>query len=154
MATYQQSSAPSGTVPLNLPYYGAPIGEAVKRFFSKYATFTGRASRSEYWWWALVNFVVYTVFGIVSNLAGGGVTLAADGTLVPPTGGAVLVGAIIGAYGLATLIPGLALAARRLHDGNFSALFILIALVPIVGGLILFIMMLLPSKPEGARFDV
>ena len=153
MVEPKQSAAPTGAVPLSLPYYGAPIAVAVKRFFSKYATFTGRASLSEYWWWALVNYVVLFVLGILALIAGGTPTVSADGTVAPPSGGAIVVVVIISLYGLAVLVPGLALTARRLHDGNFSALFILIVLVPFIGGLILFVLTLLPSKPEGARFD-
>jgi uncharacterized membrane protein YhaH (DUF805 family) len=154
MATSQHSTAAAGSVPLSEAYYGAPIALAVKRFFTKYATFTGRASRSEYWWWALVNYVVLFALGMVALVAGGTPQVSVDGTVAPPSGGAIVVVVLISLYGLATLIPGLALTARRLHDGNFSALFILIVLVPGVGGLILFILTLLPSKPEGARFDV
>ena len=153
MVTSQQSTAAAGSVPLELPYYGAPIGVAVKRFFTKYATFTGRASRSEYWWWALVNYAVLLVLGILALVAGGTPQVSVDGTVAPPAGGAIVVVLIITVYSLATIIPGLALTARRLHDGNFSAWFILIALIPGIGGLILFILTLLPSKPEGARFD-
>lgn len=153
MVVPQQSAAPVAGVPLSLPYYGAPIAEAVKRFFSKYATFTGRASLSEYWWWALVNYVVLFVLGIIALVAGGTPTVATDGTVAPPSGGAIVVVLLITVYSLATIIPGLALTARRLHDGNFSALFILIVLVPFIGGLALFVLTLLPSKPEGARFD-
>ncbi len=51
-------STATGT-PLSQPLYGASIGQAVSRFFKKYATFSGRASRSEFWWWYLV-FVVVT----------------------------------------------------------------------------------------------
>ena len=153
MAINQQSTKPAGALPLAQPYYGAPIGEAVKRFFTKYAVFTGRASRSEYWWWALVNYIVLFALGTVALIAGGAPTVAADGTVAPPSGGAIVVVLLISLYGLATLIPHLALTARRLHDGNFSALFIFIALVPGIGGLILFILTLLPPKPEGARFD-
>jgi uncharacterized membrane protein YhaH (DUF805 family) len=155
MATYQQSAESAGTVPLSLPHYGAPIGEAVRRFFKKYATFSGRASLSEYWWWFLVNYAVYFVLGLLSLLlGGGGMNVAADGTMAPPSAGAVVGGLLIGAYALGTIVPQLALTARRLHDGNFSALFIFIALVPVVGGLILLVLTILPSKPEGARFDV
>ncbi|WEO78386.1 DUF805 domain-containing protein [Cryobacterium sp. SO2] len=153
MVIPQQSTAPVGSVPLALPYYGAPLTEAVKRFFTKYATFSGRASRAEYWWWALVNYVVLTVLSVIALVSGGGGTMSADGTVAAPSGGAVVVVVLISLYGLATIIPDLALTARRLHDGNFSALFIFIALVPFVGGLILLVLTLLPPKPEGARFD-
>ncbi len=59
------------TVALDQPYYGAPLGAAVQRFFKKYATFTGRASRSEFWWWVLVNVVVVGVLNILSAVTGG-----------------------------------------------------------------------------------
>jgi uncharacterized membrane protein YhaH (DUF805 family) len=154
MALSQPSTKPTSGVPLAQPYYGAPLGEAVKRFFSKYAVFSGRASRSEYWWWMLASYAVYFALGLVAAVVGGGTTMAADGTVAPPTGGAVVVGLLIGAFWLATIIPLLALTARRLHDGNYSALFIFIALVPLVGGLILLVLTIMPSKPEGARFDV
>lgn len=154
MALPQQSTAPVGGVPLALPYYGAPIGEAVKRFFTKYAVFSGRASRSEYWWWALVNFLVLAVLDIVALVSGGVPAISADGTAAAPSGGAVVVLLLIVVWGLATLVPGIALLARRLHDGNFSAWFILLAFVPFVGGIIVLVLTLLPSKPEGARFDV
>jgi uncharacterized membrane protein YhaH (DUF805 family) len=153
MALPQQSTAPVGGVPLAEPYYGAPITEAVKRFFTKYAVFSGRASRSEYWWWALVNYVVLTVLGVLALVANGTPTASLDGTVAPPSGGAVVVVLLLTVYGLATLIPGLALTVRRLHDGNFSGFFVFIALVPLVGGLILLVLTLLPPKPEGARFD-
>jgi uncharacterized membrane protein YhaH (DUF805 family) len=57
-------------------------------------------------------------------------------------------------WGLAVLVPSLALVVRRLHDANFSGWMILIGLVPFLGGLALLILMFLPPKPEGQRFDV
>ena len=50
-----------GEPPLWAPYYGAPFPAAVKRFFAKYATFSGRASRSEYWWWVPVSYTHLTL---------------------------------------------------------------------------------------------
>ena len=47
---------PTGQPPLELPYYGISFGGAIARGFKKYATFAGRASRSEYWWWTLFTF--------------------------------------------------------------------------------------------------
>ena len=52
-------------MPLWAPLYGASFGEAVARFFMKYATFSGRASRSEYWWWALVSGIVSGVTNLL-----------------------------------------------------------------------------------------
>jgi len=61
MVSYQPYDAapaqPSPTA-LDMPYYGIGFIDAIKRGFRKYATFSGRASRSEYWWWALFTFIV------------------------------------------------------------------------------------------------
>ncbi|MCZ2404793.1 DUF805 domain-containing protein [Paenarthrobacter sp. Z7-10] len=62
-------------------------------------------------------------------------------------------GVLAGLWGLATIIPSLALLARRLHDGNFSAWLILIGLVPFLGVIALLVLTLLPSNPQGQRFD-
>lgn len=48
---------------LSQPLYGAGMGQAISRFFKKYARFKGYASRSEYWWVALAQFVLYMVLG-------------------------------------------------------------------------------------------
>ncbi len=77
--------------------------QSIKTVFSKYATFGGRASRSEYWWFVLFNVLVSTALGII----GGG---ASDGRP----------GGLEGLWSLATLLPSIAVAARRLHDGDRS----------------------------------
>ena len=116
-----------GEAPLDQPLYGASFGQAIKRFFKKYATFSGRASRSEFWFFALFNAIVYTVlyglaigFGLAGSDPATG-EMGAGGTL--PT-------LLIGLYGLAIIIPSIALSVRRLHDGNFSGLLYLLILVP------------------------
>lgn len=155
MSHQQQQTIPAGSaVPLWAPYYGAPIGEAARRFFKKYATFTGRASRSEYWWWTLISAVVSIVLNIIMSVAGSaGATVNDAGTMVPGPG--MVVGVILlVVWGLAVIVPSLALVVRRLHDANFSGWMILIGLVPFLGGLALLIFMFLPPKPEGQRFDV
>jgi hypothetical protein len=58
-----------GSVPLWAPLYNAGPVVAVKRFFTKYADFSGRASRSEYWWVVLATSVDYIVLSIVSATA-------------------------------------------------------------------------------------
>ena len=144
----------SNAAPLSAPLYGASLGDAVRRFFGKYATFTGRASRSEYWWWALVAFVVISVLEILAFVTGGPATISADGTSVEgPGAGYIIFSIILLIWSLATLVPSIALLVRRLHDGNFSGFFAFLALVPFVGGIIILVLALLPSKPEGARFD-
>jgi uncharacterized membrane protein YhaH (DUF805 family) len=140
-------------VPLWAPYYGAPFGEGVRRFWKKYARFDGRASRAEYWWWALVNAIVVLVLYAIAALGGlAGSTIDAEGTY--RAGPGLWVGiALLIAWGLATLIPSIALHARRLHDVNLSAWLLLLVLVPSLGGLAILVMTLLPPNPGGARFD-
>lgn len=143
----QQQSQPQtvqgGEPPLWAPYYGAPFPAAVKRFFKKYATFSGRASRSEFWWWALVSFAVSIVLNIIS--AG---STTADG--MPTLGAGSILGLI---WGLATIVPSLALVVRRLHDGGFSGFLALLLLVPFAGAVAVLVLTILPSKPEGQKYD-
>ena len=82
--------------------------ESIQICFSKYADFTGNASRSEYWWFAL--FVVATSFLI---------------SIISPV--------ISGLFTLATLLPSLAAATRRLHDTNRSGWWQLVVLIPVIG---------------------
>lgn len=141
------------TLALSQPLYGATLVEAVKRFFAKYATFSGRASRSEYWWLALAFVIVYAVLGGILALV-----LATTGEPQPSggvrgTGPEIVVLVIIGIFFLAIIIPSIAVTVRRLHDANFSGWLYLLHLVPYAGSFVIFILTLLPSKPEGARFD-
>ncbi|MFF7681266.1 DUF805 domain-containing protein [Microbacterium sp. NPDC007973] len=140
------------TAPLSQPLYGASFGAAVQRFFKKYATFRGRASRSEFWWWILANALVSIVLSVLALLTGGP---AVDeyGQTAAPSGLGFVFYVILLLWGLATFVPHLALIVRRLHDTNRSGFWIFIAFVPLVGGIILFVFELLPSDPRGARFD-
>ncbi|MBG6192143.1 uncharacterized membrane protein YhaH (DUF805 family) [Arthrobacter sp. CAN_A212] len=136
--------------PLWAPYYGASFKVAVQRFFKKYAMFSGRASRSEYWWWALVATLVGSLLNVLTN-AGGGISPSNGEMTAAP---AVITGyLLIAIWGLATIIPSIALTIRRLHDVNLSGWFLLLGLIPALGALALFVMMLLPPNPAGQRFD-
>lgn len=145
-------TTPQQSVPLSAPYYGASIGTAFSRFWTKYATFSGRASRSEYWWWMLIDLVIWIVLGILARLGGAGVT-DASGAMTGPNGLGIVVSIVIVLFALATIVPSLALTVRRLHDANLSGFFIFLSLVPFVGGIIVLVMTLLPSNPQGQRFD-
>mgnify|MGYP003125701697 CR=1 FL=1 len=135
---------------LELPRYGAKFGEAIQRFFKKYATFSGRASRSEYWWVALFSVIVSIVAQIITTV--GGISTADPATGDPGMG--AMAGTVITIlFGLATLVPSIAISVRRLHDGNFSGWLYLLILIPILGALAIIVLMLLPSNPAGARFD-
>lgn len=107
------------------PWRGIPFAYAVKRFFFKYAIFSGRASRSEFWWAFLFNalapyacavlvewFMRYTALGYGLN---GQISPFAAMTAV------ILTVTLISFYRLATLVPTLALYSRRLHDANLGA---------------------------------
>jgi len=104
------------------------FGEAIASGFRNYVTFSGRAQRSAYWWWAL--------FVFLSNLALSFIDSALFGT-VPETGQSVsILGAI---FALATFLPSLAVGARRLHDIDRTAWWLLIGLVPIIGFIVLLV---------------
>ncbi|WP_422935446.1 DUF805 domain-containing protein [Sinomonas sp. P47F7] len=142
-----------GEPPLWAPFYGAGPVQAVKRFFRKYATFSGRASRSEYWWWVLAQYVITFVFLVLYLVLGFvGATTAEDGTTVPGPG--LFVGvALLFLWLLGSIVPGIALVVRRLHDINLSGWIALVLLVPGVGGILILIFSLLAPNPEGQRFD-
>jgi uncharacterized membrane protein YhaH (DUF805 family) len=132
---YPQQQAPQswqgGEPPLWAPYYGAPFPVAIKRFFKKYATFSGRASRSEYWWWTLVAVAVSIVLNMIIGAGAAATTTASSLSSAPAPGpGATFGYILLVIWGLATIVPSLALVVRRLHDGNFSGWLVLVGLVP------------------------
>jgi uncharacterized membrane protein YhaH (DUF805 family) len=140
-------------VPLSAPYYGAPFGVAFSRFWKKYATFSGRASRAEYWWWALVEAIVGIILEVIGIASGAvGASTSANGMMAPGPGFGIFF-AIAGLWTLATIVPSLALIWRRLHDTNRSGGFYFLGLIPFVGGIIVLVFTLLPPDPGGARFD-
>ncbi|MEY9952463.1 DUF805 domain-containing protein [Leifsonia sp. EB34] len=136
------------SAPLDQPLYGASFGEAIRRFFKKYSDFTGRASRSEFWWWYLFAVVIAIVFSILIATLG---TVGNGGRGYGPIGWILIVAYIV--WVVAILVPSIALIWRRLHDANLPGPFFFLGFIPFVGGIILLVLYLLPSKPEGARFD-
>jgi uncharacterized membrane protein YhaH (DUF805 family) len=97
--------------------------DAVKTCFSKYVDFKGRASRAEYWWFALFVGLVYVVGLVLTSI---------DDTV----GGLVLLVGILG-----VILPQLAAAVRRLHDTGRSGAWYLIAFVPYVGSIVLIVLL-------------
>ena len=87
---------------------------AIKTCLQKYATFTGRASRSEYWWFMLFFFLMVAILSVISEKLG---NVAAIGFL----------------------LPNLAVGARRLHDINKSGWFLLLGFIPVIGTIILIV---------------
>src|SRR3954470_22999276 len=97
------------------------FGEAIRSGFRKYADFSGRASRSEYWWWALLAFLVWLI-AIVLDV------IFFPGSI--RTGSYPYVGVPSGITSLARFLPNWAVAVRRLHDTDHSGWWSLIALIP------------------------
>ncbi|MEU6136016.1 DUF805 domain-containing protein [Nocardioides sp. NPDC047086] len=129
-------AGPVGEVPLSQPLRGASPRDAIVRFFKKYASFEGRASRSEFWWpW---------LFSVVVNMAIN-LLLGADSTA----------GSIIGGiFALAILVPSLAVGARRLHDTGRSGWWQLLWLLPCIGWIVLIVFWALPEKAEGDKYNL
>jgi uncharacterized membrane protein YhaH (DUF805 family) len=102
--------------------FNMDIMTAVKTCFSKYVDFSGRATRAEYWWFALFQLIVLVVTGLIHQYL---YTLAA----------------------LAFLLPAIAVGARRMHDIGKSGWFLLISIIPIVGLYVLYLLVQ-PSQAE------
>jgi len=100
----------------------------------QYAVFSGRARRTEYWMFVLCNIIVMLLLGMVDRLIGGEKEL------------------ISSIYSLAVLLPSLAVAARRLHDTDRSAWWLLIGLIPIIGTLALIYFMVCNGQQGPNRF--
>lgn len=138
----------------DLPLIGAGPIEAYGRFWRRYAVFTGRASRSEYWWVAGINVAVIVGVAIVAAVLGAiGGALHDDAIAALPSALGVILSLLLGLYFLAVVVPSIALGVRRLHDAGLPGLLLLIALFPSIGGLVLIVLHVLPSSPEGGRFD-
>lgn len=108
------------------------FGDAVRSGFSKYVTFSGRASRSEYWWWALFIFAGQIILTFADSTLWGTVTTT-DGGFSAQTSTPILTGIFI----LGTLLPSISVLVRRLHDKNRSGWWYWIILVPLVGIILL-----------------
>jgi uncharacterized membrane protein YhaH (DUF805 family) len=106
---------------------------AIQNGFRRYAEFPGRASRSEFWWWilfvALVNAALSAVWPV--RAANGFVTLGTTATTL---------------WGLATLLPTLAVLVRRLRDAGYGWGHVFWALVPIAGLVVLAVLCAQPPR--------
>jgi uncharacterized membrane protein YhaH (DUF805 family) len=102
----------------------------------RYAEFNGRSRRKEYWMFALFNCLICLVPYIA------GIILLATGNKI----GMVLMG-LVCVYSLTVLVPGLAVAVRRLHDTGKSGWLILLGVIPVVGGIILLVFLVSDSNP-------
>jgi uncharacterized membrane protein YhaH (DUF805 family) len=146
-------------VPLDAPLYGASFQQAFVRFWRKYGIFSGRASRSEYWWWTLISFIISAVLGVINRAVVGSDDMnlgpyASPGEVVRQSLNVGWRGSLLAdIWGLVTLIGTLALTVRRLHDTNRRGWWWFIGWVPLVGWIILLVFLIQGPRPAGARFD-
>lgn len=98
------------------------------KVLNQYADFSGRARRKEYWMFVLFNMIFAFSAVILDNILG---------IAMPEIG----YGPIYGLYALAMLIPGIAVTVRRLHDTGRSGWWILISIIPVIGAIWLFVLL-------------
>lgn len=131
MENYQTGAVPpQQPVPPTEPM---DIQTAVRKVLNNYATFNGRASRAEFWWWILATWVVSVVLGILGRFIG-------------------FFEWINGIYSLAILIPTLAVSWRRLHDTGRAGGWWFINFIPVVGWILFILWTVKPSEPQPNRF--
>jgi uncharacterized membrane protein YhaH (DUF805 family) len=109
--------------------------------WKRYAEFTGRSRRKELWMFVLFNAIILTVLYM------GGMMMAGQGSSL-----GTIFFALYGIYALAALVPSLAVDVRRLHDIGKSGWWLLIAFVPIVGGIILLVWCVTDSQPGDNQY--
>jgi uncharacterized membrane protein YhaH (DUF805 family) len=113
-----------------------PEGDAVNWYLAvlkNYAGFSGRARRTEYWMFFLINLIIVVVLDLI--------------------GMAIKVSTLLGGiYGLAVLIPSLAVGVRRLHDTGRSGWWLLIGLIPVIGTIILIVFMATEGQPGDNQY--
>jgi uncharacterized membrane protein YhaH (DUF805 family) len=95
------------------------FSDSIKLGFSNYVNFTGRACRSEYWYWILFVFIAFIVAEIIDAVIGRSIFYPL--------------------LGLAVLLPNIAVGVRRLHDLDRSGWWLLLSFIPLVGAIILII---------------
>ena len=116
------ASGPTPTPPIGNPL----IGYWKQVVLERYAQFTGRARRAEYWWFALASLII----GVVLSVLGAASSIF---------------NIVYFIYALAVLVPSIAVGIRRLHDTDKSGWWLLIALVPFVGFIILIVFFAMDS---------
>jgi uncharacterized membrane protein YhaH (DUF805 family) len=118
------------------------FGAAISSFFSKYATFSGRARRSEFWFAFLFTSLVSSAISII---APGSETVINDLVIQQSSPASNL-------WQLAILVPSIALSVRRLHDVGRKWTYYLFVLLPIVGWILLLIQFVKDSEPGANAF--
>lgn len=135
------------------------FGASVKHVLSNYATFNGRASRSEFWWFYLFIVIVSAILNVIDSAIGLRVGASAEeiiinGSAIPfvSTG----VGVLSTIFAIAMLLPFLAVGVRRLHDSDKSGWLLLLGYVLIcacgIGIILLIVLWVLRSTPGDNRY--
>lgn len=104
---------------------------------SKFADFSGRARRKEYWTFALVNGAIAVLLSLLDIACG------EDSSAFT---------VIIALFAIVILIPNLSVSVRRLHDIGKSGWYLLIGLIPLIGGLVLLVWTLMDSEPGDNQY--
>lgn len=104
---------------------------------NNYANFNGRLGVAEFWWFYLMDILIMLAILIVAFV----IFRTRDGVLV-----------LWAIYALILLLPLLAAEVRRLHDTGISGWWLLLSLITPIGGFIVLILLMMPSKPAGERF--
>ena len=107
------------------------FADAIRSVFSQYVGFTGRARRSEFWYWTLFQIIL----GVIASIL--------DRAIFDRNNGAFSV-----VVGLALLLPSLAVAVRRLHDSGRTGWWLLIGLIPVIGTIVLIIFYVQDSQGD------
>ncbi len=110
-----------------------------RKALSQWNDFGGRARRSEYWYFTLTLLIVYVV---LAAIIAGAASLGDAGRIV-----AMIFNIVYVVVALVFLVPSIAVAIRRMHDTGRSGWWLLISLVPFVGGLVVLVLLCLDSQP-------
>ena len=109
----------------------------------KYADFSGRARRKEYWMFVLFNMIVFYLLAMVVSFFT---------SFVPGELGGIIIVTFMIVYSLGMMIPSWAVAVRRLHDTDLSGWYMFISLIPIVGGIMLIVYLATDGSPGDNRY--
>ena len=128
---------PGGARPLSY-LDGAPVGfgDAVRGGINNIFTYRGRASRSAFWWFALLGVIAYLIVSWISDVS---------------TVAGIIVDILVA---LPLILCGISLAVRRLHDSGRTGWWWWIGFIPVVGGIVLLVFYLLPGTPAPNRYNV
>ena len=105
----------------------------------KYAVFSGRAQRAEYWYYVLFYLLIYIGLAVADGVTG---TFSSEAGM----------GLLTGIFALGMLIPSLAVGVRRLHDTDRSGWWLLITLIPLIGGIVLLVFTIQDSTPGENKY--